>query len=490
MPLAAEVLEIPAGGTVQHGDVAFTCAADGRDCVVTVMEDGTVTSTGGMVTASDSDVFIARLAAELQARTAAARTKESAIAAEADQATDAGLGGSAADGSAVDTYSLAISRDSGDLTVEVADSAMAGDDDPAFVHTMNLGEHGRMLVRDNGMGVQEIASVYSDIEALETRPFAEVHELNFSTDGTNDAPDVTYEALGIVGNDTEVLGRVMAGTFTAGTKATLRFAHDDPTTHGTDEARELAGAYDGAVGTYRCNGAVECTVEIGANGRITEMSAGWIFTPDPGATVDMRDDDYLHYGFWLKKTTDNEGAVTYNEVETFAGSSVPVSVDLAEVRGRATYEGGAAGVYIIKTRYDPNTGELVNANSGHFAADARLTATFGQTVAQDIAPNQLYRLDGTIDNFVLSGEEDNDWSVTLAGAIDSAAGTASGTAEGSVTGLDGSFSAVFHGSVALVDHDDDANTPAVAPHPHTAVGEFNASFRSGSVAGAFGARRQ
>ena len=30
--------------------------------------------------------------------------------------------------------------------------------------------------------------------------------------------------------------------------------------------------------------------------------------------------DYLHYGFWLKRTTDADGMDTYNEVETFAGS--------------------------------------------------------------------------------------------------------------------------------------------------------------------------
>ena len=426
---------------------------------------------------------------ERAARTAAALTKQAAIAAEDVQAINAGLGGSAG-GPPVATYSLTISRGSGGMTVEIADSAMAGDDDPAFAFTANLGRDGRMLVRDNGMGVQEVAGVHSDIEPLEAIPFTDVYALDFSTDGTNDSPDVTFEALSIAGRDMQVLGRVMAAAFTAGTAATLRFTHDDPNTQGTDEAEEVAGTYEGATGTYKCNGAAQCTVEIGADGEITEMSAGWIFTPGPGATVDVRDEDYLHYGFWLRKTTDDEGAVTYNEVETFAGSSVPASGSLAAVMGRASYNGGAAGVYVIKTRYDPSTGELVNANSGHFAADARLTATFGQTVAQDIAPNQLYRLTGTIDNFVLSGNEDNDWSVTLAGDIASSTGTASGTANGGVTGLDGSFSTVFHGSVALVDHDDDAQTPDVAPPPHTAVGEFNASFASGSVAGAFGARQQ
>ena len=52
------------------------------------------------------------------------------------------------------------------------------------------------------------------------------------------------------------------------------------------------------------------------------MTAGWIFTPDEGATSDVPDADYLHYGFWLQRTTDEDGVLTYDEVETFAGSSV------------------------------------------------------------------------------------------------------------------------------------------------------------------------
>ena len=47
---------------------------------------------------------------------------------------------------------------------------------------------------------------------------------------------------------------------------------------------------------------------------------GWVFIPDMGATSDEPDYDYLNYGFWLKRTTDADGATTYNEVETFAGA--------------------------------------------------------------------------------------------------------------------------------------------------------------------------
>ena len=49
---------------------------------------------------------------ERGARTAATLTKQAVIAVEGGQAIDAGLGGSAGDGSAVATYSLTISRGS------------------------------------------------------------------------------------------------------------------------------------------------------------------------------------------------------------------------------------------------------------------------------------------------------------------------------------------------------------------------------------------
>ena len=102
-----------------------------------------------------------------------------------------------------------------------------------------------------------------------------------------------------------------------------------------DEAFETAGTYNGAPGTYRCNltGGVDCTVTLDADGAIDGMSDGWIFTPDAGATSDVADADYLHYGFWLMRTTDADGATTYNEVETFAGSSIAASGGVAEVRG-------------------------------------------------------------------------------------------------------------------------------------------------------------
>ena len=85
---------------------------------------------------------------------------------------------------------------------------------------------------------------------------------------------------------------------------------------------ETEGTYNGTMGTYRCNGAAVCTVELDADGVISAMIGAWIFTPDADATTDQPDyADYLSYGFWLQRTTDEDGVLTYDEVETFADGS-------------------------------------------------------------------------------------------------------------------------------------------------------------------------
>ena len=62
----AGTVQVPAGQSVEHGDIAFSCAAGGADCEVMVMVDAngdiTATSTGGMVTAMNSDAYTDRMA--------------------------------------------------------------------------------------------------------------------------------------------------------------------------------------------------------------------------------------------------------------------------------------------------------------------------------------------------------------------------------------------------------------------------------------------
>ena len=273
--------------------------------------------------------------------------------------------------------------------------------------------------------------------------------------------------------------------FAAAAAGTLDFDADEDPTDDTDEAFETAGTYNGAMGTYRCDrSSTDCMVTLDAKGAVTGVSDGWIFTPDPRATSDQPDYDYLNYGFWLKKTTDKDGVLTYNEVETFAGSSDTVS-NVTDVQGSATYNGGATGVYVKNLTKSDAT--LDTATAGHFTAAASLTANFGGT---SVAADDQYSITGTIDKFVLSGGEENAWSAALKSVMFTpGTGIASGSANGG--GDPGAFNATFYGSTAPYDHDGDGadGTPMINRQPGSVVGEFGANFSNGSVAGGFGARK-
>ena len=495
MALAAGTVDIPAGGSRDHGDVTFACATGGDDCAVTVAADGAVTATGGTVTAMNSPAYQARLDAAMAAATKAAMTKESAIAAEAAQTAPGGAGDDGPGGAEAATdHAITITRDRAGTTVAIAVDGAAADD-PEFRQAMDLGGGRTMHVRTmpadaDGDVTEEVMVVGTDIEAPVATPFAMVQgqALNADADGdpATGTDAVAFDPGGALdGNDpgqAAVLAKVMSNAFASGTAAELQFAGDDPADD-MDAAFTTAGSYNGATGTYTCaGGAAGCTVTLDAASMLTAMSDGWIFTPDAGATSDVPDADYLHYGFWLQRTTDAMGAVTYDEVETFAGSAAAASGNVGAVTGSATYRGGTAGVY-VRNVYNPD-GTIDRATAGHFAADAALTATFGQVLDAGgegtIAPNLLYTLRGTIENFRLSGGEANTWSVALHGDITESSGIATGTARGGVDGMDGSFSATFHGPVT------DAGGDPV--QPHTVVGEFNADFSNGAVAGAFGTR--
>ena len=496
-------LMIKAGMETDSGSVTFACEAGGADCEVMVADDGSVTSTGGMVTAMNSAAFQTALnkakeeaeeaeKARIAAATKAALTKADAIKAEAALTTNDGPGG---EGARTD-HTVAIARGNDGTTVTITvDGAQSAD--PKFEKAgddlTSSTNPGQMLTRTmaaDGAGnvVQEVAVVFTDIGAPTPTPFAEVNELDVSTDKTNDTPNETNEAFAVDENGQGVLALVESTMFSATTSAVRTYKMDDDDTADMDEADEVPGTYQGAMGTYRCDGSSNCTVTTDADGMITAMSDGWVFIPAEGAMADVSDAEFLHYGFWLKKTTDSDGAVTYNEVQTFAGASTDLgdSGSVSSVTGIATYSGGATGVYVMNKASTLGGGgtEVSEASSGHFTADANLRAYFE---GGDTPANMADTLTGTIDNFMLSGMEMNDWSVTLQSDQDliadgiqgSASGIHSGTASGNVMGQPGSFSATFHGDLTAVE--------GVVPKPSAVTGEFNSVFSNGSVAGAFGA---
>ena len=460
------------------------------------------------------------------ARTTAAVTKAEAIGDEAAQlaADDAGLGGDDGfDDDNVATYSVTISDDG--TEVEVKDSALAGNNDPKFEQAMDFGDgrtmHVRAMDADNdGNVVEEVVIVSTDIKPPKATPFAMVAgqalntrdlDANEDADGDGDAIN-DFTALIVADDEMDVPGLVMAGAFTSsgGTTAMLTFAHaqadGDNDTPGNQSVKafETAGTYNGAMGTYRCNGDAVCTVTVDADNMITDVSAGWIFTPNTGATSNVDDTDYLTYGFWLQRTTDEDGVLTYDEVETFAMATgiVPTGdAGLSAVVGTATYSGGAVGVYVKNVLDDQAT--VVSATSGHFSADAELNASFG---GGGVAANDQFTIGGTITGFDLQHGEENDWEVSLgladfsgrlAGAVigmtgpgDTYVDTFSGKATGDSTAVDGSWNGAFYGSSEAVDHDMDDATGEINPQPVAVIGEFNANFRDGTTAGAFGANKE
>ena len=432
--------------------------------------------------------------AKIAAATAAAATKKTAIGAEGMQTSDVGvdLGGTAG-ANPIDiehkdgAVSISVSRGDGDDEVEFAKKADLTGADGSTGSMNELGP--------NDDGMVEIAIVYTDIEAPTPTAFLTANPITVdngvSTDTENDADGTTYEALEITGAAEMLMAADLTSpaagllNYSGGTEAVEADPGNNIEAADAVPAFSTDATFRGGAGTLTCNAGVDatCQVTYAADGAKT-FGAGWVFTPTEGSMIDVEDADYLHYGVWLTRT-DGEDGSEYGEVQTFAGSNAEATGSVGSVTGSATYEGGAAGVYVREV-YKTTDGSVDTATSGHFKAKANLTATFGQVPVSDtdstgtIAPNMLNTLNGMITAFELSGEEPNDWSVNLSGEIDDGAGTASGSANGG--GDAGTFSATFHGPATDADND-----PAA---PHTVVGEFNASTGNGIVAGAFGGARK
>ena len=92
-----------------------------------------------------------------------------------------------------------------------------------------------------------------------------------------------------------------------------------------------------------------------------------------------------------------------------------------------------------------------------------------------IAPNLLNTVTGSISNFELENDEEQQWSVALKGDITEDEGTAAGTANG--------------GEPRVRSAPPSTARRTLIHSPAPSVGEFGANFSNGSVAGAFGARK-
>ena len=425
---------------------------------------------GMVATAKTTADNAAMAAAEKAAANKVAMTKETAIGAHttASSGGDRPFDGTAADAdpSETDNYRLTVKHTGSAVEVTVVDGDFPAKNDPKFSRMAEFGK-GQMLVRDVAKA-REIIVVHTDIEAPENVPFgtASGYRLTVDVDTDTSAPDSYL----VQDTDASKLGGSRIVSADPGTKVLAAWART-----GDAMANVFAGTLDGAAGTFRCQDDCTITTTAGATAdddNIVRSTGTLWFTPAAGATVSVPDDDYLTYGFWLDTTTKDGEVASYDAVQTFARSSLPLSTDLASVTGTAKYEGDAAGVYFHETSKEDGTTDT--ATSGRFTADVALTARF-----DDADPlRKENTIEGAISNFDLEGGQDNSWNVKVSATIDDA-GTLSETIASGMAKDNGSLSGQFHG-----DGDAEGDAPAVL------IGEFNANFVNGAVAGAYGARKQ
>ena len=258
---------------------------------------------------------------------------------------------------------------------------------------------------------------------------------------------------------------------------------------GTNMVRVMvAGSYHGVSGMYYCTPAASdmCGATVADEGFI--LGGGtWTFKPtNPEAKLmdtSEPDTNYASYGWWLHKSEDGE-TYTASAFHAYRGTD-PGTVGIADLRGSATYTGGAVGKYSLRG----STGGTNDA--GHFTADVTLEATFGDT----------HSISGTIDRFHGADGEERDWSVALSPSVITDTGpitgglAADGTPDGTNTGnqmttwtIGGTAGdAGGEWSGALREQGSDG-VPAIA------TGTFSSTYgqggNDGRMVGAFGANKQ
>ena len=373
-------------------------------------------------------------------------------------------------------YQVTVEHSGSEVEVTVVDGHADYDakNDPMFGSVASFG-NGQMLVRNDGTA-REIIVLHTDIEAPVAHRFgttASGYSLTVDVDTDTSANDsyVVLEA------DASKLGGSRIVSSDPGSKTLAQWEAT-----GDNMSNVFAGTLDGAAGMFRCQTSGGCTITTADDddNTVTIASGNVIwFTPNAGATVDIDDADYMTYGFWLDTTTKDGAIASYDMVQTFVTSSLPAATGtVATTVGPATYKGDAAGVYVHETKNEDST--LDTATSGRFTADVSLTAYFN-AIANQRPANSLI---GTISNFNLDGGPANMWNVDVSAGITSAFALENGVASG-MDGDNGSLSGQFH-------HDGAGDTGAIAGTdvPGVLIGEFNANFVNGTVAGAYGARAE
>lgn len=309
--------------------------------------------------------------------------------------------------------------------------------------------------------------VYSNKEAPKDTPFVDVHPFDHDADNDtmNDSLIVDTSNVGLVSGVAEFPSAVnqVGVPFTDGATFT--------------------GMFDGAPGTFTC--VSTCTLSTDSDAELVAVGGQWSFTPDDDEfPVPVPDSDYVHFGYWINESEENDQPVVMAAAIAGGTAESPIST-VQSLEGSATYTGAATGLYVVRTF--TLDGEVQSRTGGQFTADAMLTAYFG---GDDVAVNKHYSIVGTIEDFEdqRGGPIDSSWSVELEAARfgSQQGGTFRGATEGD-QGMVGAWSGRFFGPVAV--DNDDTTTGNQSTFPSAVAGTFDAAFTNGAVIGSFGAEK-
>ena len=193
---------------------------------------------------------------------------------------------------------------------------------------------------------------------------------------------------------------------------------DNNSQSSTTEDGTTTVSFDGEVGNvegmFSCSDATCTAPTRNDDGTVdtTDVAGQWAFIPtDANAMIDVADDQYLYFGWWVDQTSDDDEDLAY-AVETFAAgvgfAAVAASGVGTAVEGSATYTGGAAGQYAMRSlNEDVTTG-------GHWTASAELTANFDADLTPDTSENDEagVMVSGMITDF-MTGDTAQNWTVKL-----------------------------------------------------------------------------
>lgn len=428
---AAGTIRIMAGESEVHGDIAFDCATGGDDCVVMVtVENGrvTATSTGGTVTATNSDTYNTRI-----------RVSNEATANSIHAAT--GIDLLIRDDPLVLTRTIAFDSGSDYVGLFQSDAPPEGTFGrfsyavPWVTRTSNEEEVHFEISVGSGLSQSELdplAWLGRGISTTDISDYSEDESHGLGDDWRMFDAERDYDRAGAltvrVATDVHNAGTVARTYVGYGdfdrtielSEADVPALPPDRSWQGVNVVGGVTGSLDGVPGRFSCElGVSYCWLETSRNAD----AEGYYPYPE---VVFTRDDngaseglaaanrsravpraDYLVFGTWQYAPDDVTASDDY-EFGVFAGGGYPFRLleTATDLVGTATYNGSAHGLYYAgRSSNTPVVGSfdarvILEADFGNFESMPVLEEDDFESMADTV---HYGRLSGTVNSIRYSG---------------------------------------------------------------------------------------